>query len=115
MKTILWLEYLGGLLLSLFLFSLLPLPWWIYAVFFLAPDMSMIGYLINPRVGAATYNVFHHLGVAVVVYIAGSILGVVWLQAAGVILVGHLYFDRLFGYGLKYDDKFKHTHLGTMK
>jgi hypothetical protein len=27
-------------------------------------------------------------------------------------LLGHSSFDRVLGYGLKYDDDFKHTHLG---
>lgn len=30
---------------------------------------------------------------------------------AGVILFAHASMDRIFGYGLKYADDFKHTHL----
>jgi hypothetical protein len=34
-------------------------PWWLFALLLLAPDVSMVGYLAGPRVGAALYNVFH--------------------------------------------------------
>ena len=32
--------------------------WWLFALLFLAPDLSMIGYTCNGRVGAACYNAF---------------------------------------------------------
>jgi hypothetical protein len=34
------------------------------------------------------------------------------LALAGVIMLGHSSFDRVLGYGLKYGDSFRHTHLG---
>ena len=34
-------------------------PWWLFALLLLAPDVSMVGYLAGPRVGAALYNAFH--------------------------------------------------------
>ena len=37
---------------------------------------------------------------------------VVALQVAGIILFTHSNMDRILGYGLKYPDDFKHTHLG---
>ena len=115
MKAILSLEYVGGLLLGILLFADLHLAWWIYPVLFLAPDISMIGYLINTRVGAVTYNLFHHLLTAVAVYGLGHIISNVPLELTGSILIGHLFFDRLLGYGLKFPDSFKNTHLGTLK
>jgi hypothetical protein len=33
----------------------------------------------------------------------------------GTLLFTHASFDRILGYGLKYFDSFKHTHLGWMK
>jgi len=36
-------------------------------------------------------------------------------ELTGSILIGHLFFDRLLGYGLKFPDSFKNTHLGTLK
>lgn len=75
----------------------------------------MIGYVFSPKVGAITYNLFHHLGVAAAILITGMATDIVGLKVAGSVLFGHLFFDRAFGYGLKYADAFKHTHLGTLK
>lgn len=114
MKIVLKLEYLGGLLLSIYLFSLLPYAWWWYLVLFLAPDIGMVGYLLSPPVGAVTYNILHHFGLAALLYVLGAVFHLPVLQFAGVICIGHLSFDRLLGYGLKYADAFKNTHLGKI-
>ena len=115
MKTLLNLEYVGGFLLALILFSQLPFAWWLYPVVFFAPDISAAGYLAGPKVGAATYNMAHHLALAVCVYGIGTAGSLPWFQLAGTVLLGHIFFDRFLGFGLKYPDSFKHTHLGTMK
>jgi hypothetical protein len=90
----------------------MPFAWWWYWALFLAPDISMIGYLVNTRVGAALYNIAHHKGIAVVCYILGWMLASPVWQFTGLLLLGHSAFDRVFGYGLKYPDNFKNTHLG---
>ena len=114
MKTLLKLEELFLLGLSLFLFSGLDYSWGWYALLFLTPDLSMIGYLWNPRVGSWTYNLIHHKGVSVALYVLGYLLSVPWLMFAGTLLLGHSSFDRVFGYGLKYPDAFQNTHLGVI-
>lgn len=86
--------------------------WWLFFALLLLPDLSMIGYVVNARLGALTYNIGHHQGVAILAFIAGYILGPGWLMLAGLVLFGHSAMDRIFGYGLKYADDFKHTHLG---
>jgi hypothetical protein len=80
----------------------------------LFPDLSMIGYLINNKVGAICYNIFHHKGLAIAIYIIGSYLHSEALQLAGLILFGHSSMDRMMGYGLKYFEGFKFTHLGEI-
>ena len=62
MKNLLKLEELFMFGLALFLFSKLDYGWGWYALLFFAPDLSMIGYLANPRFGAWTYNLIHHKG-----------------------------------------------------
>ncbi len=114
MKTLLKLEEFLLLGLSLFLFSQLDYGWGWFALLFFAPDLSMVGYLANPRLGAWTYNLVHHKGVAVAVYVLGVALSVPWLMFAGTILLGHASFDRVFGYGLKHEDAFRNTHLGVI-
>jgi hypothetical protein len=34
-------------------------PWWIFALLFLAPDLSFIAYLLDARTGAIVYNAAH--------------------------------------------------------
>jgi hypothetical protein len=86
--------------------------WWLYPVWLLAPDLSMIGYAFGPRPGALTYNLVHHQATGIVVLALGAALHQPQLLFAGWVLLGHSAMDRVFGYGLKYPDAFKHTHLG---
>lgn len=114
MKTLIRSEELMLALLSFYLFLTLGYAWWWFLVLFLAPDLSMLGYLRGLKVGAWTYNLAHHKGIAVVLFLLGSYTQMQWLQAAGLILFGHSSFDRMLGYGLKYTDSFHRTHLGRI-
>ncbi|GAB3174578.1 DUF4260 domain-containing protein [Telluribacter humicola] len=114
MNQLLKLEEAAQWVLSIFLFSQLPFAWWWYPALILLPDLSMIGYAFNTRVGAAMYNLFHHKALGVALGVLGLSIGSSALMLAGVILFGHSAMDRMLGYGLKYNDSFKHTHLGMI-
>jgi hypothetical protein len=114
MKNILKTEEAGLLLLASFAYAQLLLPWWIFFALFLAPDAGLLGYLVNARTGAVTYNLLHHKGLAALAWIAGTSTHQVSLEVAGIILFAHASFDRMIGYGLKYPDSFHHTHLGMI-
>lgn len=114
MKNLLRAEEAAQFGLALFLVNALPYPGWLYAVLFFAPDLGMLGYLVNTKVGAVCYNLLHHKGIAVVLCGVGMYLQLDWLTFSGLLLFGHSAFDRMFGYGLKYPDHFKHTHLGWL-
>ena len=114
MKNLLKLEELFLFGLSLFLLSRLDYSWGWYALLFLTPDLSALGYLINPRVGSWTYNLIHHKGFSVALYVLGYLLSIPLLMFTGTILLGHSSLDRVFGYGLKYPDAFQNTHLGRI-
>lgn len=114
MKNLLKLEEFLLFCLALFLFEQLDYPGWLYALLFLTPDLSMVGYLSGPRLGAIVYNFVHHKGLAIGLYIFGTLLGLAPLQLAGLVLLGHSSLDRVFGYGLKYPDAFHSTHLGLI-
>lgn len=114
MDTLLKLEEVGQFLLSIFLFMQLDYAWWIFPACLLLPDISMLGYAVNPSVGAITYNLFHHKLTASVVLAIGFMFHIPVLSLAGIILFGHSAMDRIFGYGLKYSDDFKHTHLSIL-
>jgi hypothetical protein len=82
-----------------------------FVLLLFTPDLSMVGYLANPRLGSILYNLAH-------TYVTpGIILAVSLATGLGVgvqlacILFAHSGIDRVMGYGLKYADAFKHTHL----
>src|SRR5689334_22117496 len=107
MKDLIRLEEAMMLMLAAYLKTNLSYDWWLYWVLFLAPDVGMIGYVVNTKVGAFTYNLLHHKGVAVALFMAGIYFGSEALQFTGLLLFGHSSFDRMLGYGLKYSDSFK--------
>lgn len=114
MKNLLKYEEAGMLFLSCMAWNQLHQPWWIFFAFFFSPDIGMLGYLAGTKTGAITYNLFHHKGIAAMIWAAGLASGNIPLQCAGIILFAHSSFDRIMGYGLKYSDRFQHTHLGTI-
>jgi hypothetical protein len=86
--------------------------WWLFAVLFLLPDLSMLGYIFNSRIGATTYNVGHCYLTPAAVALAGFMLHVDLLYLLAAIWFPHIGFDRMLGYGLKYPQRFGATHLG---
>lgn len=114
MNTLIRLEELGLFLFSIYLYSRLPFPWWLFPLLLFVPDASMAGYLAGPRLGAFIYDFVHHRGLAVLYYVAGIALGIPTLALAGIILFAHSTLDRALGYGLKFTDGFEHTHLGMI-
>ena len=114
MKALLKLEEILMFVLGTYLFGMLDYAWWWFLVLILAPDIGMIGYLFGNKIGAVGYNLFHHKGVAIAVYLLGNYLSLPLWQLTGIILFSHSAMDRIFGYGLKYDKGFKFTHLGEI-
>ena len=93
------------------------LNWMWFAVLLLAPDLSMLGYLAGPRIGARCYNLGHTYATALLVLAAGlgaSLVGHPRLALLGIGLIwcAHIGMDRAIGYGLKSTDGFHTTHLG---
>lgn len=85
--------------------------WIRFTAFFLAPDLSMLGYLTNVRVGAGIYNFVHTFfapGVLIAIAIPASKRQ---LLPFALIWIAHIGFDRMPGFGLKYPTRFKDTHL----
>ncbi|MBZ6076573.1 DUF4260 domain-containing protein [Microvirga puerhi] len=95
-------------------FDLTGLSWWLYAVLFLTPDISFLGYLAGSKKGAILYNALHST-------IAPAILAGCWFFLKDPLVAGlaaiwaaHIGFDRMLGYGLKYASGFQDTHLGRI-
>ena len=86
--------------------------WWVFALLFFLPDISIVVYLINTNIGSLVYNIFHHKGIMIALILTGYFTDIDWLEVVGIVFLCHIAFDRTFGYGLKFPDNFKHTHLG---
>lgn len=114
MSFVLKLEEMAVFALCMFLFSKLNFAWWWFPALLLIPDIGMLGYLINPQVGAFTYNFLHHRLLAAAMAIYALTYGNDNWKLAAIILFAHISFDRIFGYGLKYSDSFSNTHLGKI-
>ena len=113
MKRLIKIEELFLFFLSVYLFYLTKYGWWWFPVLLLTPDIAMAGYTVNTRIGAVIYNIFHHRALGIGLYIAGALSGLSVLSLAGIILFAHSTLDRVFSFGLKYPDRFEHTHLST--
>jgi hypothetical protein len=99
---------------SLVAYGLLGFSWLLFAVLILAPDLSMLGYLAGPRIGAIAYNAVHTLIAPAVLAFAAWLLAAPLLTALAAILLAHIAADRALGYGLKHSTGFKDTHLGQI-
>lgn len=112
MKILLRAEEAAMFILATTLIFYMGLPWWIYILLLLGPDVCMLAYLAGNKAGAISYNIFHHKGIALMIAAAGYVYGSQVLLATGTVLFGHSSLDRMFGYGLKYFSGFSDTHLG---
>ena len=108
-------EGIALLALGVLLYRVNGGSWLMFGVLLLAPDLSMLGYLAGPRVGAAIYNAFHTYAVPAVVGASGMVLASPVAMAVALIWFAHIGMDRTVGYGLKYPTSFKDTHLQRVR
>jgi hypothetical protein len=113
-RTLLRLEGLFVFVLAIALYARMGESWWMFAILFLAPDLSFLGYLAGPRIGALAYNAVHTTAGPVLLALAGFVASSQPAVAVGLIWLGHCGIDRALGYGLKYEAGFGFTHLGRI-
>jgi Domain of unknown function (DUF4260) len=87
-------------------------PWWIVPAGILVPDLAVGGYAAGARLGARLYNLAHATPLPAVLLGVGYWQSDRTLMALALVWLAHIGLDRLLGMGLKYDDRFAHTHLG---
>lgn len=105
-------EGLSVAALALLLYTLGGHSWLLFAILFLVPDVSFLGYLAGPRWGSLAYNSVH-------TYVAPLALAIILILldesvAVPLIWTAHVAFDRSLGYGLKLPTGFADTHLGPI-
>ncbi len=114
-RTLLQLEGLTAFAAALAIYAHAGFSWAAFALFFLAPDLSMLAYIAGPRAGAIGYNCVHTYALPLLLTLAGFAGGVPVAAAGGLIWAAHIGLDRLLGYGLKYPTAFGDTHLGRFR
>lgn len=107
-------EGLAALGASVALYASVGGSWLVFALLFLAPDLSMLGYIGGRKAGATAYNLVHTYTAPLALVGAGLLLGASGLPQVALIWTAHIGFDRALGYGLKLPSGFHDTHLGTI-
>jgi hypothetical protein len=113
-RIVLRLEGLALFTAMIALYALWGGKWWLFAVLFLAPDLSFAAYVAGPRIGALLYNAAHSTLAPVALMSFGFLFGDSLTPRLAMIWLAHIGIDRALGYGLKYGSGFAHTHLGSI-
>jgi hypothetical protein len=109
-----WLLHLEGgsiFALALVLYRAGHFHWWLFALLLLTPDLFMLGYLANPKVGATAYNLVHTSAVPILLLGVAIVAPLPGLEPYALIWLAHIGMDRILGFGLKYPTRFQDTHL----
>ena len=114
LRTLIRLEGLTLFAGMILLYTIGSGPWWLFAILFLAPDLSFVAYLAGPKFGAIAYNAAHSYLAPMALMVTG--FGMNWPLALSIATIwfAHIGFDRALGYGLKYFAGFSFTHLGRI-
>ena len=88
--------------------------WLLFALLVFAPDLSMVGFMAGPRWGTAIYNLAHTTTVPLALALVGLVAERDLALAVGLIWLAHIGLDRLVGYGFKYPQGFRETHLARV-
>ena len=99
--------FIGALLIYLFLSG----NWIIFLVLLFAPDIFIVGYLKNSRIGSIIYNIGHIYVWSIILIVIGILIDLNLLILFSLIWIAHISMDRAMGYGLKYPSDFKDTHM----
>jgi hypothetical protein len=111
-QLLLRLEALAAVALSIVFYARTGASWWLFAVLWLLPDLSLLGYLAGPKLGARVYNAIHSYVTPAALAVTGLLLRSPVVLPYALIWINHIAVDRLLGYGLKYPAGFRWTHLG---
>ena len=110
-RILLRLEGLALFLASLYFYAGSEASWGLFALLWLVPDVGMLGYVVNARLGSVAYNVLHSEIGGLLMVILGIVYQEVTPIALGLIWLSHVGLDRFLGFGLKYATHFKDTHV----
>ena len=113
--ALLRLEGLLVLAAAVALYAQQDFSWVTFAVLFLTPDLAILPYAINKRLGAVVYDILHTYALPIALGTCGLLLDTPTATQIALIWLAHIGMDRTVGYGLKYlDGDFKATHLSRI-
>jgi len=89
-----------------------PGHWGIFALLFLVPDLSLLGYLHSAgKNSAGFYNLVHSYMLPLALGLLAWKQGLPIAGQLALIWLAHISFDRLLGFGLKFPGIFRYTHI----
>lgn len=110
-KKLVRFEFLVIWLISIYVYFSSGFSIWLFLILLFTPDISIVFYKINDRVGGIAYNIIHTYSIPVMLlFISKIFLNDNTLRSLCIIWISHISMDRFLGYGLKYDN-FKETHI----
>lgn len=96
---------------SFYIYMHLDFPIWLFFVLLFVPDITMIGYAINKKIGALVYNFGHSFILPLLLALCYLYFSNEYLLIISIIWIAHICMDRLLGFGLKYQNSFNKTHI----
>lgn len=108
-----WIRLEGalGLLFCTMIYFHLGFNIYIFLACLLFPDIFMLGYLVNSKVGAFFYNLGHVFIFPSILLLFAVITAKQVFLVIALIWIAHIFLYIMIGYGLKYNEGFKITHL----
>jgi uncharacterized protein DUF4260 len=110
-RLLLRLEGLAVLVGAVIIYFHADYGWILFVALILAPDLSLAGFALGPRVGALAYDALHTEVFPVALGAIGILADAESATKIALIWLAHIGVDRLAGYGLKYPSEVKKTHL----
>ncbi|WP_281202757.1 DUF4260 domain-containing protein [Cytobacillus kochii] len=104
-------EYILLLLLTVVAYITWEFSILAFVIFLFLPDVFMFGYLLNNKVGTILYNIGHTFIFPLLILGIYFVIKEPILLMVSLIWSAHISMDRALGYGLKYEEGFKVTHL----
>ncbi|MCA3080320.1 MAG: DUF4260 domain-containing protein [Rhodocyclaceae bacterium] len=86
----------------------------LFLALILVPDLAILGYLRDARLGAFLYNLTHNYALPLLICCVALTVKSDLAFQISLIWIAHIGIDRMLGFGLKYATGFADTHLGQL-
>lgn len=113
-KILLHIEGFVVFVLCIYFYGYFDFSWLLFLILLLSPDLAILGFLLNNKIGTIVYNIFHTYTTSLITIFLGFLLSIPTILAIGLIWTAHIGMDRMVGYGLKYLNDFKDNHLNRV-